>query len=185
MKISYKILTCAALLIIVCSIQGFISNKDEVSFVREYREYGWRYLDADSTKRLQIILDTYLVEYKINQSKIFIRKRNYGHDKTQQVLFAQTLSKADGRSIARYLSTIQPAQIAQRCKKFPRDDGFHLYITFTKGNNTSFNWNGSYEPKLLGMLDIVNKIAPQKYKFYELGQQEKFKKSLLNVNEIP
>ncbi len=162
-------------------------SRDKVVFVREYREYGWRYYGADSvklSKPLHILLGNYLVDYELDASKIVIHKRVYGRNEVQKVIFTQALSKADGLLVTHYLSASQPAQIAQRCEEHPRDDGFHLAVTLVKaGRSTKFDWSGSHEPNLLDLLSVVNKLAPQKYIFYEPGQQESFKRSLQYSND--
>jgi hypothetical protein len=188
-KILHNVLICAALLLIAWSTQAFMPSRDKVVFVREYREYGWRYYGADSVKLvrpLQVLTGLYKIYYEIDASKIIIRKRAYGRNEVQKILVNQVFSKADSRLVTQYLSASQPAQIAQRCEEHPRDDGFHLDVTLVKaGKSTKFDWSGSHEPILLDLLTIVNKLAPQKYKFYELGQQERFKKSLLFISDNP
>ena len=184
-------LSCIILVFTACSARAFLTGKakDEVIFVREYRDYGWRYYGSDSVKLakpLQILLGVYLVEYKLNASSLLIRKRTHGSSGAQAVLFTQVLGKVDSRLASQRLAATQPAQLVQRCQAHPQDDGFHLNVTLTKGgSSTSFRWNGSYEADLVDLLALVNKLAPEKYKFYKPGQQEAFNQSLLHAADAP
>ncbi|GAB2859748.1 hypothetical protein GCM10027044_20020 [Hymenobacter ruber] len=103
-------------------------------------------------------------------------------------LFNTSLSRTQRQTKERILSTANPNVIQQQCSSNTAtvDDGFHLDVTITKPNiSKSFRWNGNYVNELAALLDVINEVSPEKYKFYESSQKEAFKQSLLRNTDTP
>ena len=164
---------------------------EEVVFIREYREYGWKEYGTDAVKLprpIQTVVDFYLVEYRLNANKLTINKLTASRSPTRTALFNAALSRAQRHATQKILSTANPDIIQQLCNgnTVVVDDGFHLNVTLNKPNvSKSFRWNGNYVNELAALLDVVNKASPEKYKFYESSQQEAFKQSLLRITGTP
>ena len=185
MRILSSILICLILLCSACSYRPAPENKNKITFVRFYTDYGQITYSRDSVKLprpLPILIGMYFIEYELRPSSIIMRKRELGDNGAQTVLLTQTLSKTDSRLVARHLATAQPAQLAQRCAKggYMIDDGFYLDITLLQaGRSTEFRRYGHNEPMLFDLLAVANKLAPQKYQFYEPDQRAAFEQLLM------
>jgi hypothetical protein len=178
------------LLLATICVYSYQTGKDEVIFVREYREYGWKEYDANAVKLsrpIQTLADFYLVEYRLDASHLTISKLSATNPPKRTMLFSSTLNRAQRQATQQALRTAVPALIQQQCNTSSIvDDGFHLDVTLTKlGMRKSFRWNGNYVQELLAFVDVITEVSPKKYRFYEPNQKEAFKESLLHANDTP
>jgi hypothetical protein len=159
-------------------------KKEEVIFIREYREYGWKEYDANAVRLprpIQTLIDFYLVEYRLNATHLTITKISKSQPSIRTLIFTTSLSRTQQRAMQKIFSNINPNLIQHKCNSNTTivDDGFHLDVTLTKSNETkSFIWNGNYVDELILFVDVINRISPEKYRFYELDKQDIFKQSL-------
>ena len=176
---------------LVKSAYAYQVSQGDVVFIREYREYGWKKYGADGVKLLhpiQLLVDFYLVEYRLDATHLTITKMSAAHPSARTILATTSLSQTQRQAMQQGLRKANPSLIEQQCNSNPVivDDGFHLAVTLTKSTaSRTFNWNGNYVPELMAFLEVVNEASPKKYRFYELGQQEAFKQSLLHVTNAP
>ncbi|GAB3636465.1 hypothetical protein GCM10027422_20550 [Hymenobacter arcticus] len=162
-------------------------GKEEIIFIREYREYGWKEYGADSIKfphPIQTLIGFYLVEYRLDATRLTITKMPTTPAVVPSILFTTILNRAQQQAMQQAMHTTIPDLIQQQCDAVMVDDGFHLNVTLTKaGANRSFLWNVNYVYELLEFLDIINKISPEKYKFYRAQDKKIFRQRLEAQNK--
>lgn len=169
-----------------CS-HAYNPSKEEVIFIREYRDYGWKEYGADSVKLprpIQTLLGFYLVEYRLNATRLTISKLPTTPTVVPSILFTITLNRAQQQAMQQAMHTTVPALIQQQCNAAMVDDGFHLDVTLIKaGANKSFRWNGNYVRELFEFLDIINEVSSEKYKFYQAKDKKVFRQHLKAQNK--
>lgn len=191
MKMQHKLLVLLTFLLVAGHTYAYQTRKEAVVFVREYREYGWKEYGSDSVKLahpVQTLVDFYLVEYRLTSTHLTISKVSASHPAIHSVLVTAALNQAQRQAMQQVLRTTDPILIQQRCSGSPLvvDDGFRLDVTLTKLNTSkTFSWSGNYVRELVEFLNVVNELSPKKYRFYEPGQQEAFKQSLLRASDAP
>ena len=186
-----RIVISLIFLLFVGCVYAHQTAKEEIVFIREYREYGWKEYGADAVKLprpIQTLVDFYLVEYRLDANHLTIAKLSASHPPVRTALFTALLSRAQRRATQKMLRTADLETIQQQCNAntITVDDGFHLDIMLTKPSDSkSFRWDGNYVSELVAFVDMVNNVSPRKYKFYESGKQEAFKQSLLHRADAP
>lgn len=186
--------TVAGLLIflfVVDCVHANQGSKEEIVFIRKYREYGWKEYGADGVRfphPIQTLVDFYLVEYRLDATHLTLTKMSASRPPVRTVLLTVSLNRVQRRAAQKGLRTANPSLIQQQCNSNTViiDDGFHLNVTLTKSDTSqSFSWDGNYVRELVEFLDVINEVSPEKYRFYKSGQQEAFKQSLLHATENP
>lgn len=87
------------------------ADKEEVIFIREYREYGWKEYDADGAKLLrpiQNLVGFYLVEYRLDTTRLTITQLSASRPPVRTELSNVLPSKAQRRAAQKVLSNANP-----------------------------------------------------------------------------